>query len=828
MPDGEALGIFAHSTWLLDLASGRSTLEPLAEPRVDCQINHITLRFTDEALEMAYEQTVGDVRTLLDSFVLFIAAVSILGVLTFSNAVFGISTVSELDVYLWAVLGSGLVAIAFNVFCVLCTRNNSAFRIERDTARVVGSWFLVFIYLFAIPLGSVFVPKECTTQQILPGNVMQATGRACATLLVSIGLHLVHVPFPIKIIACVAPVVQHILLPVWHIGHAEGVIFGAFSGSGALIGYALERSQRNTFLQATLNDRLRREQLQAEFRFEQQRSELERVRLERERQMNEEAVHTISHQLKNRFLALKGLVTSVRGTLLAHAPHMLEAPHHVHESLDDLQGQIHGGVRLCLSESVIRSIAHCQYTRNDAEFDLCAELEQLCGTRIVLNVDDDVPRRIMADLSLIFQVVENFTSNALVHGTQGDDDGTGGSSGKTSSGGSGGQSSGASGYGHATPVRLHVATIPGRCLRISVHNAPGAEHARLRERFGNDASALFRAGLSALESSNAVGTRKGLGIAKISSDLLGGEVGLWIHESSVVATLEFEYQLLPASVRLPPSTLIATLEDSALIRKMDQRLLASGALGVDTESRRHVRGATAEEINTFPEYIMHKMPRRPCLCLIDQNLDHPLHGTEFAKGTDVVRRLREMGYEGELVIKSANHAPDHAKFYAACGADGVVAKGLSALDLNRQLACIHFGLTPGSNKRTADLRSLATVDLRMLEMLVEDGCAGEIADAFMSEMGSVLERLQQATEHEPQRHEEIIGILHSIKGTAANIGAQRVAATCAALHEPMTREEWTQPLRELRVQLEQVFVLLREAAIESGSGHRAGGEIVPV
>jgi hypothetical protein len=165
--------------------------------------------------------------------------------------------------------------------------------------------------------------------------------RCFASVLISVGLFLLHVSFPAKLVVLGGPLLAHILAPFWSIGWVEGAMWGGATGVAVIIGYVLEHSQRTAFLQRRYM-----------------------------RHMDEEAVHLISHCLKDRFIALKGIAESVRGRAAAHAPHLLREPHTMREELHDLLSQIHGGIRVCLSESIIRMITHDQYVRTDVEFDL--------------------------------------------------------------------------------------------------------------------------------------------------------------------------------------------------------------------------------------------------------------------------------------------------------------------------------------------------------------------------------------------------------------------------------------------------------------------------
>ena len=497
-------------------------------------------------------------------------------------------------------------------------------------------------------------------------------------------------------------------------------------------------------------------------RRERQCLELDKARLEVELKMDNDAVHTISHQLKNRFIALKGLVQSVRGSVQDYAPQLLQEPHCVRETITDSLNLLNGGIRVCLNETIIRMITHDQYTRTDAEFDIHTELEQLCGTRIKLVIDLNVPQRIMSDLNLILHVAENFTSNA-----------------------------GKYGLGEVT---LRVSVLPPQRLLISVHNDPGEKHEELRERFGTDSSSLFDGGVGI--HANAFSTRKGLSIAKKCATILGGDVNIRFEPTEVVATLESSYTILPASLCLPTSTLIASVEDSALIRKMDCAMM--GQMNIDIESAQHVRGSTAEEIRNFPEYVM-LMKRQPTLVILDQNLDHPANHTEFMKGTELTCRLRELDFKGKIVIKSANATPDHARSYMACGADGVVAKGLNASDLNRQLACILFGM---------HTLPMEVFDPRLLHDFQLDA-RRELADEFLLEVKELLTKLQEAIQSGDYAHADLI--LHGMKGVCINMGARRVSEMCGMIRgRTMEKKEWEAELVNLSGALQQAFDFIEQ------------------
>jgi signal transduction histidine kinase/HPt (histidine-containing phosphotransfer) domain-containing protein len=545
-------------------------------------------------------------------------------------------------------------------------------------------------------------------------------------------------------------------------------------------------------------------------RRERQRLEVENARLEVKQRMDEEAVHTISHQLKNRFIALRsrspsqislsphlcgmsrprveisraptslsppchpscmspslyllcfmslarrGLAQSVRGSVQDYAPQLMQDPHNVRETLADLVGQSNGGIRVCLSETVVRMIAHNEYTRTDTEFDLHSELEQLCGVRVALTIDFDVPQRILSDLNLILHSAENLTSNATKYGPDG------------------------------SPVRLRISALPSRRLRLSVHNDPGEKHAELRERFGTDTSSLFHGGVGV--HSHALSSRKGLAIAKKCATLLGGDVSLRFEPTEVVATLDLTYAILPSSLCFPTSTLMASVDDAELVREMDRVRIRE--MNIDAASSDHVRGGTADEISDFPVYVQ-QMDPQPSIVLLDQNLDHPISLTEFVKGTDLIRPLRDLGFTGMIVVKSANNSPSDARFYASCGADGVIAKGLSALDMNRQLACILFGVgAPLAEADEAiDAEQFDTLPVALLPTIVEN-------------VALITGNLEAAIQDRDQARAD--SSLHRLRGTCQVAGFRRLEEVCITLRgHTIGTDEWEAEIVNFRSAVQQ-------------------------
>ena len=63
--------------------------------------------------------------------------------------------------------------------------------------------------------------------------------------------------------------------------------------------------------------------------------QVENARLEVARQKDEEAMQMLSHELKNRFVGVRGLVDNARLTVEEKAGHLLQAPHNLQEAFAD-------------------------------------------------------------------------------------------------------------------------------------------------------------------------------------------------------------------------------------------------------------------------------------------------------------------------------------------------------------------------------------------------------------------------------------------------------------------------------------------------------------
>lgn len=505
-------------------------------------------------------------------------------------------------------------------------------------------------------------------------------------------------------------------------------------------------------------------------RRERHRLELENARLEVARQKDEEATHMLAHELKNRFIGVRGHVENARLTVEEKAGHLLQAPHNLQEAFADATAAVDRGLFLCMNRAVTLQLVHGAYEPRSMDLDVAKELLVASAKRCDVHVDAGVPRVVRLDSNLLLFVAENFIANA--------------------------QNYGPVGRGDDKSITLR-ASCEGARLRIVVTNNPGPRHADARREYGDgDATAriLDKGGLQ----KSATSTGHGLRIVKRCVDMLRGSTSLRFLANRVEASLSVPFAVVEhgKKVDLPPGLRVAAVDDADYIRQMDADCFAS--LGVDAV----LRGATADEIATFPAFVARMRPP-PQVVLLDENLDDPQTLRPFVKGTDLIARLREGGYENKVVIRSANQASADRARYRACGADASLDKGLSQEAFARELASILDGTWTWSG-----------VDASKLS---DGGLSAQHASEFAKRVPPYLEEARRRADAADV--DGAWAVVHQVKALALMLGAKEVASACEAL-----RSGWTAPLFE-RVETEAREVL---SALSANGERTAGAEAQPL
>ena len=124
------------------------------------------------------------------------------------------------------------------------------------------------------------------------------------------------------------------------------------------------------------------------------------------------------------------------------------------------------------------------------------------------------------------------------------------------------------------------------------------------------------------------------------------------------------------------------LEDSALQRKMSTRVLRKAFPKMDG-SNLAVKGATMEEIRSFPAFVMAHDPPFKAI-IVDQHLgvDEESH---MVKGTVVVCTLRQLGCKATVFIHSASGNQKDVAEYLDAGADAYLSKDSSPICARRTI-----------------------------------------------------------------------------------------------------------------------------------------------
>ena len=154
-------------------------------------------------------------------------------------------------------------------------------------------------------------------------------------------------------------------------------------------------------------------------RRERHRLEVENARLEVARQKDEEAMHMLAHELKNRFIGVRGHVENARLTVEEKAGHLLQAPHNLQEAFADATAAVDRGLFLCMNRAVTLQLVHGAYEPRSMDMDVAKELLVASAKRCDVHVDAGVPRVVRLDGNLLLFVAENFIANAQNYGPVG-------------------------------------------------------------------------------------------------------------------------------------------------------------------------------------------------------------------------------------------------------------------------------------------------------------------------------------------------------------------------------------------------------------------------
>ncbi|KAL1504035.1 hypothetical protein AB1Y20_010447 [Prymnesium parvum] len=470
-------------------------------------------------------------------------------------------------------------------------------------------------------------------------------------------------------------------------------------------------------------------------RLERHRLELDNTKLITARERDIEAMHFLSHELKNRLNALRGMCHNAQGVVSEHAPTLLNTPFNLRELFEDVLAGFDRGIFLCMDQQLAMELASDDYKPHDSHVELRQALEVASARRARVYVERDVPSVVRLDGNLMLRVLENLVSNAIKYGKR------------------------------DAEITLRASAKRGQLL-LEVSNQPGPKHEAVVEAYGHaDCSEVIWT-RGDIAQRDAMSTGRGLRISRKCASLLNGTLSLVFLESEVRATLS-----LPMGVTRRTSAgalaglVVAALDDDEMVRQIDQHLYSR--IGIEA----HVRGETAQEILTFPEFVASLNPQPDCV-LLDQNLDHPLTGDTLMLGTQLIAPLRDAGYRGPIIIKSANQSTiDRAK-YISCGADGTMDKIFNPEVFAQELWSV---ISKKDHSHSDVALNSAALDA------VDDGDAELRVRTFVEKADSLAQRAHEEVHNGSLTRAK--SCIHKLTSLARLVGADILARLCSELKD---------------------------------------------
>ncbi len=152
-------------------------------------------------------------------------------------------------------------------------------------------------------------------------------------------------------------------------------------------------------------------------------------------------------------------------------------------------------------------------------------------------------------------------------------------------------------------------------------------------------------------------------------------------------------------------------------------------------------------------------------------------------GLEATRRIRALDFHGSrpwIVALTANAMQEDRTICLAAGMDDFVSKPIQGQDLRRALLNVPEVKSNPAETESAPSGDSVTVPDYLVEMLAEDAdSAAELIQLFLEDTATSLNDMDAAlTLGDPDR---VSRLLHSIKGSSAQMGALTIANACAEL-----------------------------------------------
>ena len=308
-------------------------------------------------------------------------------------------------------------------------------------------------------------------------------------------------------------------------------------------------------------------------------------------------------------------------------------------------------------------------------FQLCDYMVQHIGCRknIEVCIAISLAAVFILDQRLFISLIRNLVNNAEVHGA---------------SGGS---------------ILVDIQMVGG-VVRIMITNMTGPNHAKCVElQEINGRNFLLTKHNDLIASTQQIGSADStfLGMREIedTAALLDGRVDILFEESHVVSTLElFNIQFVQAAdpseniqtsiaapEPVPAGIKFIVCDDDRTPRSLAKGLLKKVEACVESL----ILGEAMPGVADVPRIVSDEMVIRGshnCICMFDQNMHWP-EGSIL--GTQLTKELREMGFLGLIIIRSANDSESYFKEYSEAGADAVMSKGMKGKDVAKEVGRLY-------------------------------------------------------------------------------------------------------------------------------------------
>ena len=410
---------------------------------------------------------------------------------------------------------------------------------------------------------------------------------------------------------------------------------------------------------------------------------------------------------------------------------------------------------------------------------------------------DELPRDLLLDWNLLWHGLSNGVSNARK-------------------------------YGDRRRVWIELRYADGE-LVLEIGNSVDREaQARLIASHGNDGTHLlyFRG-----EGGTAMSTNMGSQALLACVRLLGGSVALCFSLNETRLVLKVATQR-PASVALTDSLVVWFLDDDPTTRRryqaawlkppLDPASRVLPDLGLSPE-------ATDEAMRTFVTAVLAASPR-PRALLLDQNLQSQVLPTEnVTTGTEISQHLRKAGYDGMIVIRSANVSRCVSEEYKAAGADAVISK---EQDRGALLDVLHAATkrsttTSGAVDDDYDDATTPLLDLGdVIWSEIELSERVEMVADFRDGAQTIVQRVSSALADGGLG--SLPMLLHSLAGKSRDIGAPRLQAYAARRKESFAPAHLTgliSVLEQTLGSMEQALELAVETDVADQADAPALGQV---